>query len=161
MEELREKQHKRGWLITAVTLMLLSACLAAALTFALLNNNRTLAAVERTHEQNLYELGDNLHNIEVNLSKLMVAPDGKYAAVLLTDVYSEAMAAEKALSALPVDWHASEEAAGFFNRVADFAAGRADQRQRGVGGATQVGYPQDHVGKTVRLPLPRRRTHAA
>lgn len=105
----------------SVSLMLATAVLGAALTFTLMHNNKTLNAVERTHEQNLYELGDNLNNIEVNLSKLMIAPDGTFAVTLLTDVYSEALAAEKALASLPIDWHASEEAAGFFNRVADFA----------------------------------------
>ncbi|MCI8459569.1 MAG: hypothetical protein HFE46_07905 [Clostridia bacterium] len=122
MERQRETQKKRGWLITSVSLMLLSACLMTSLTFALLHNSKTQQAVERTHEQNLYELGDNLTNVEINLSKLMVAPDGQYAAVLLTDIYSSALAAEKALASLPVDWHAAEDAAGFLNRVADFAA---------------------------------------
>lgn len=119
--EHRKEKHSKGWLITSVSLMLFSVCLAVSLVFSLAHNGRTQQALERTYEQNLYELGDNLNNIEVNLSKLMIAPEGRFATVLLTDVYSEALAAEKALSSLPVDWHDSESAASFLNKVADFA----------------------------------------
>lgn len=112
---------KRGWIVTAIALMVLTVCLAAATAFALSYNNKNMQATERTHEQNLYELGDNLNNLEVNLSKLMIAPDGEFTATLLTDVYSEAQAAEKALASLPLDWHSSENAAGFLNQLADFS----------------------------------------
>ncbi len=137
MEQQRIQTRKRGWIVTSIALMLLSACLMAAVTFSLAHNTRALRAVERTYEQNLYDLSDNLNNIEVNLSKLMIAPEGRFATALLTDVYSEAQAAEKAFASLPVDWHASEEAAGFLNRVADFAI---SYQQALIGGRTGKGY---------------------
>lgn len=121
MEKHRIEKRKRGWIVTSVSLMLLTACLGISLVFALGNNNAAQQAVERTHEQNLYDLADNLNNLEVNLSKLMIAPDGKFAASLLTDVYGEAVSAERALSALPIDSHSAENASGFLNQVADFA----------------------------------------
>ena len=86
MEQQRIQTRKRGWIVTSIALMLLSACLMAAVTFSLAHNTRALRAVERTYEQNLYDLSDNLNNIEVNLSKLMIAPEGRFATALLTDV---------------------------------------------------------------------------
>lgn len=121
MEQTIVRKKNVGWMITAVSLMLFSVCLVVSLAFALGNNGRAQDAVERGYERNLYDLGDNLSNLEVNLSKLMIAPDGKYATVLLTDVYSEALAANKSLSMLPIDGHAAEDASGFLNQVADFA----------------------------------------
>lgn len=121
MEQTIVRKKNVGWMITAVSLMLFSVCLVVSLAFALGSNSRAQDAVERGYEQNLYDLGDNLSNLEVNLSKLMIAPDGKYATVLLTDVYSEALAANKSLSMLPIDGHAAEDASGFLNQVADFA----------------------------------------
>ncbi len=120
MEQKKQKTSK-GWIVTSVSLMLFSLCLVVAVSFSLMHNSKTMHAVERGYEQKLYDLGDNMSNIEVNLSKLMIAPEGKYATILLTDIYSEALAAEKALSDLPIDWHASENAASFLNQVADFA----------------------------------------
>lgn len=121
MEHLRVEKQKKGWIVTSIALMLFSACLVCAVAFGLSNNNKALRAVERTYEQNLYDLGDNLNNIEINLSKVMIAPEGKYTTALLTDIYSSALAAEKALSSMPIDWHSSEDAASFLNKVADFA----------------------------------------
>ncbi len=117
--------------------------------FSLAHNARAQQALERTYEQNLYELGDNLSNIEVNLSKLMVAPEGRFATTLLTDVYSEALAAEKALSSLPVDWHDSENAAGFLNQVADFAV---SYQQALIAGKTGNNYAEtvENMYVTVR-----------
>ncbi len=121
MEIQRVEKRRKGWIITSVALMLFSAVLAAAVWFASMNNNMNKQTVERSYEQNLYDLSDNLDNLEVNLSKLMVAPSGKYAATLLTDVYNQALGAEKSLSLLPIDWHESESTASFLNKVADFA----------------------------------------
>ena len=95
MEQTIVRKKNVGWMITAVSLMLFSVCLVVSLAFALGNNGRAQDAVERGYERNLYDLGDNLSNLEVNLSKLMIAPDGKYATVLLTDVYSEALRSEE------------------------------------------------------------------
>lgn len=119
--EKKTETKNRGWIVASVALMLLSACLTASIAFALSHNNKALSRVERAYEQSLYDLSDNLNNIEVNLSKLMVAPGGTFAATLLTDVYSEALAAEKAFSALPVDAHEAEKASAFFNQIADFS----------------------------------------
>ena len=119
--EQKIERKKRGWLITAVSLMVFSVCVTASLAVALMHNDRAQKIIENTYEQNLYDFNDNLNNIEVNLSKLMVAPDGKYAMSLLTDVYSEAQAASKALDNLPVFWHDTEETEGVLNRIADFA----------------------------------------
>lgn len=133
MEKTKVKQNRTGWIIASVALMLFSACLAVSFMFALSNNNKAQQAIERNYEQNLYDLGDNLSNLEVNLSKLMMAPDGKFATVLLSDVYNEALAANKSLSQLPVDWHSAEDASGFLNKVADFAI--SYQRSLASGGS--------------------------
>lgn len=121
MVKTEEKRRFGGWAITAIALMLLSAILIFALSTALINNKKSSAALERTYEQNLYDLSDNLNNVEVNLSKLMVAPEGKFAAELLTDVYGGALAAEKALATLPIDFSQSQQTSAFLNKIADFA----------------------------------------
>ena len=119
--EIRTERKKIGWMVTAISLMVLTAALITAVAVGYGYNGRATEKIERTYKQNLYDLGDNLNNIEINLSKLMVAPEGNFAASLLTDVYSEAIAAEKALSSLPIDSRDSENAASFLNKVADFS----------------------------------------
>ena len=116
-----EKTKKPIGLITAVvTLSVITACLCFAFFMTTMHNDRNKAAVERSFEQSVYELGDNMQNLEVDLSKLMVLGEGKFTATLLTDVYNRASAASRALSALPVDYHETENAASFLNKVADF-----------------------------------------
>lgn len=116
-----QKSKSKGWMIACIALIVFSVCATTALFVTGAHNKKLQASVERGYEQGLYDLGDNLNNMEVNLSKLMIAPDGKYAAVLLSDVYNEALSAERALSDLPIDWEDAQELSHFFNRVADFA----------------------------------------
>ena len=52
--EHRKEKHSKGWLITSVSLMLFSVCLAVSLVFSLAHNGRTQQALESTYEQNLY-----------------------------------------------------------------------------------------------------------
>ena len=89
MNEVRKSKSK-GWMIACIALIVFSVCATAALFATGVHNRKMQAAVERGYEQGLYDLSDNLNNMEVDLSKLMVSPDGKYATVLLTDVYNEA-----------------------------------------------------------------------
>nr|MDE7396047.1 germination protein YpeB [Clostridiales bacterium] len=120
--QIREDVKKKpvGFITAIVTLSVIVACLCFGFLATLMHNNRNKEAVERTYEQNVYDLGDNLENLEIDLSKLMVSGNGKLTATLLTDVYSRATAAERALSTLPVDFHEAENAAAFLNKVADF-----------------------------------------
>lgn len=120
--QIREDVKKKpiGFITAIVTLSVIMACLCFGFLVTLMHNNRNKEAVERTYEQNVYDLGDNLENLEIDLSKLMISGDGDLTAMLLTDVYSRAIAAERALSTLPVDYHESENAAAFLNKVADF-----------------------------------------
>lgn len=143
--EIKTERKKIGWMVTAIALMVLSGVLIAAVAVGYSYNASAAKKIERTYEQNLYDLGDNLNNIEINLSKLMVAPEGRFAATLLTDVYSEAIAAEKALSSLPIDSRDSENAASFLNKVADFSVSyqRAiinGNRTRGYGDTLESMY---------------------
>lgn len=134
--EIRENTKKKpvGLITAVVTLSVIVACLCVGFLATHMHNNRNKAAIERTYEQNVFDLGDNLENIEVNLSKLMVSGNGSVTAMLLTDVYSEALAAERALSTLPVDYHEAENAAAFLNKVADFSISyqRALMQKRAV-----------------------------
>ena len=118
--EYETKKKPVGLVTAVVTLSVITACLCFAFCMTVMHNNRNKAAVERSFEQSVYELGDNMQNLEVDLSKLMVLGEGNLTATLLTDVYNRASAASRALASLPVDYHETENTASFLNKVADF-----------------------------------------
>lgn len=87
--------------------------------------------LEAGYVRAFYNLTDSVNNLEVNLSKLMVA-DGKAESVpIINDVNAQAEMAVMSLSDLPMDYGNVRKAAKYFNQVGDWCRTYAGAAAKG------------------------------
>lgn len=76
--------------------------------------------LEYVYERNLYELTDNINNIESNLSKLKVATDAKVQERYLANVVALANSAQNNIATLPIEHNAINKTTTFINQLSGF-----------------------------------------
>lgn len=72
------------------------------------------------YQRAMYDVKDNLNNIELNLSKMLAAENQKINIEIAGDVSRQTQSASDNLMALPMDYHSVEGANKFLNQVGDF-----------------------------------------
>ncbi len=101
-------------------LLILAAILIAGFVIAANKNAETNQRLNGAYQRAMYEVKDNLNNIEINLSKLIAAGDGKLGVEIAGDVARQSQSASDNLKNLPMDYHSVESANKFLNQVGDF-----------------------------------------
>lgn len=76
--------------------------------------------LEYVYQRNLYELTDNINNIESNLSKLKVALDSQVQQKYLANIIAEANAAQNNMATLPIEHNAINDTTTFINQLSGF-----------------------------------------
>lgn len=100
-------------------LLILAAIMIAAFAVAAAEHAKASERLNITYQRALYDVKDNLNNIEINLSK-MLAGGKKLNIEIAGDVSRQSRSASDSLKNLPMDYHSIEEANKFLNQVGDF-----------------------------------------
>lgn len=111
---------KRVLIVFTVCLTVLSAVLATQLIVVGAANDRNKRDLENVYKSSVLSLGDSLDNLEVNMSKLMVARGSGENRELITDTYRHAETAAQSISVLPLSFENITSTTKFFNQVGDW-----------------------------------------
>jgi len=76
--------------------------------------------LEYVYERNLFELIDNINNVESNLSKLQVSSSKTVQSKYLATLVAEANSAQNNLSALPIEHNAISSTTNLINQLSGF-----------------------------------------
>lgn len=121
---MRSTEKKRNYpllLIAAVAaLFVLSAVLIAGTVVINGESSKRQNALESVYSRALYDMCDSVNNLEVNLSKLMVASSEAESVSIINETLAQAELAESSLSALPLDMGNIRKTSKYFNQVGDW-----------------------------------------
>ena len=123
-------------ILTVVILLL------AMLGYAQFRRVRALTlTVSANYQKALYEAGELMSGVQLNLEKLLVSGSGAYMQTLLTEIGRQADGVQDNLSGLPPGDAALEGAVKFVNQVGDYARVLND-RLAGGGALTEADRTQ-------------------
>lgn len=107
---------KRAFIITVSIL----SCIIIAMTIALFSTNSTLndtsMNLENLYQRSFYDLVNNVNNMEVEVSKLMVTNDSTSQQKSLAKLKQQSSDAENSLSLLPINENVLEKTTRFMNQ---------------------------------------------
>ena len=108
---------KKAFIITVSIL----SCVVLILGIYLFTTSTTLtatsASLENLYQRSFYELVNNVNNMEVELSKLMVSSDSTSQQKGLTKLKQQSSEAENSLSLLPLDAQVLAQTSDFMNQL--------------------------------------------
>ncbi len=117
---------KKGWIITASVLG--GVVLAGAITWGGISISNTMNALgeyktqlEFVYERNLYELSDNINNIESNLAKLKVSTDPQVQERYLASIVALSNTAQNNIAVLPIEHNAINDTITFVNQLSGYS----------------------------------------
>lgn len=106
--------------IVITTLAFLAAFLITGIIIINGNSQTNRNALENNYQRSMYLMTDSVNNLEVNLSKVMVAGNTEESLHLLSDTASLAELSEASLSTLPLSRENTVQASKYFNQVNDW-----------------------------------------
>ncbi|MBO5102696.1 MAG: germination protein YpeB [Clostridia bacterium] len=116
---------RKGWIITASVLG--AVLVAGAITWTGISLGTTMNALgqyktqlEYVYERNLYELTENINNIESNLSKLKVSTDSQVQERYLASTVALANTAQNNIAVLPIEHNSINDTISFVNQLSGF-----------------------------------------
>lgn len=117
---------KKAWKI--ITISLVGVILAGAVVFTGVSLGMTTNALgqyknqlEYVYERNLYELTDNINNIESNLGKLKNSTDAQVQERYLASIVALANTAQDNIATLPIEHNAINDTVQFVNQVSGYS----------------------------------------
>ncbi len=116
----KKKAGTRTWALAAGA-GVFALVLLAGVVALFIDNLNAKRELENIYERTFYELTDATSNLEMSLSKMLVATDDGQSSVLSMDVYRNAETALDAITRLPLQRVDVEGAEKFFNQVGDFS----------------------------------------
>ncbi|MDR3318560.1 MAG: germination protein YpeB [Clostridiales bacterium] len=131
----REKPPAAAWiiigLVTAIT------ALALALTAAFVRQRETVGALESMYKKSYYDTADELGNLEVKLSKILVSGSSAQQARLAAEIWKQSGETQINLAQLPIDEQAITRALKFVNQLGDYSGYLNNRIQNGGGLAAE------------------------
>lgn len=116
---------KKTWMILGI--VSLSILLAGAITWTGISLSMTTNALgqyksqlEYVYERNLYELTDNINNIESNLGKLKVCTDAQVQERYLASLVALSNTAQNNIATLPIEHNAINDTTKFVNQLSGY-----------------------------------------
>ena len=119
IESIRRSNRRKTIALIVVASIFFAALIGWIVTLQI-ENKRQRTRLENMYERTFYELTDATNNLELNLSKLLVAYSREQISALAMETYKHAEAALDAVTRLPLNRVNSSDAEKFFNQVADF-----------------------------------------
>lgn len=111
---------RKVFITVIVCLSILSALLLGELAVVSIANDNNKRTLENVYKSSIYDLGDSLDNLQVNMSKLMVSRGDENSRELITDTYRQAETAAQSVSKLPLSFENITSTVKFFNQVGDW-----------------------------------------
>ena len=103
---------------TVAALAVLAAVLIAGTVLINGESSERKNGLDNMYSSAFYDLSDSANNIEVNLSKLMIAGGKKESVTVINDTTAQAELASSSLSRLPLEPDNVEKTVKFYNQVA-------------------------------------------
>lgn len=119
IESIRRSNRRKTIALIVVAAIFVAAMIGWIVSLEI-ENKRQRTRLENMYERTFYELTDATSNLELNLSKLLVAYSREQSSTLSMETYKHAEAALDAITRLPLNRVNSADAEKFFNQVADF-----------------------------------------
>ena len=123
---MENKSKKKGWIIGSTVFA--GVVLAAAVAWTGINLGMTTNALgqyktqlEYVYERNLYELTDNVNNIESNLSKLKVSTDAEVQERYLASLVALSNTAQNNIATLPIEHNSITDTVKFVNQLSGYS----------------------------------------
>ncbi len=121
MRTVERKRRSNIFLIAAlVGFMVLSGVMIAGTSIINAESVNRKNTLENMYSRALYDMCDSVNNLEVNLSKLMVASSKAESVPIINDTIAQAELAESSLSGLPLDMNNIVKTSKYFNQVGDW-----------------------------------------
>lgn len=105
---------------TVAALAVLAAVLIAGTVLINGESSERKNGLDNMYSSAFYDLSDSANNIEVNLSKLMIAGGKKESVTVINDTTAQAELASSSLSRLPLEPDNVEKTVKFYNQVGDW-----------------------------------------
>lgn len=139
-------KNKRIPLTALAAILALSAFAAVAVGGAAAINSESVrrkTTLDGLYGSAFYDLCDSVNNLEINLSKLMIAGGNKDCVPLIDDVNAQAELAENSLARLPIGVGEARRTGKYFNQVADWCRSYASVIADGGDGSTFRSQAED------------------
>lgn len=131
---MKRERKRKGFLMLSAVIALSTLSAIAILGLAVVG--RTSAerknALDSAYSRAFYDMCDSANNLEVNLSKLMVASSKTESLALINDTTAQAELAENSLSALPVSYEEVIKTSKYLNQVSDWSRSYATAVVKGA-----------------------------
>ncbi len=131
---MKRERKRNGFLMMSAVIGLGLLSVLAILGLAVVGKTAAerKSALESGYRRAFYDMCDSANNLEINLSKLMVATAKRESLALVNDTTAQAELAENSLSALPIDYGEVIKTSKYLNQVSDWSRSYASAI---VGGA--------------------------
>lgn len=108
---------KKAFIITVSILSTIILVMGIYLWTTAANLNATSASLENLYQRSFYELVNNVNNMEVEMSKLMVSNDSTSQQKILSSLKQQTSDAENSLSLLPLNAKVLAQTSDFMNQL--------------------------------------------
>ncbi len=119
IEEIKRRSRRKTIALCVIAAIFVAALIGWIVSLEI-ENKKQRTRLENMYERTFYELTDATNNLELNLSKLLVAYSREQSSALTLETYKHSQAALDAVTRLPLYRVNSSDAEKFFNQVADF-----------------------------------------
>ncbi|MBE7087367.1 MAG: hypothetical protein E7369_03610 [Clostridiales bacterium] len=122
----RQENKKRrhgfgGWIVATVTLGVASVLLASALTFMMVNPSTNGDLLEAGYSKSFYDTIEQVDNIDLNLSKILVTKDSGAMQKYLVDTAINSELAENDFQQLPIHDESKFFTTKLINQIGDYS----------------------------------------
>lgn len=119
-EQVKTKQRYTLLMSVVIALFVIIAGLAFVIIGLAVQNKETKGMLENTYQKSLYDMTDNLNDIEMKLSKLMVSNSRTKRTELASDIWMQSSTAESNLGQLPLEHGSINKTSKFVNQLGDY-----------------------------------------
>lgn len=128
LQKRKDKQKRKeqnrgrgGWLAAVVSLGITTVALACALTLTFLIPQEADISMETGYRRAFYDAVEQVDNMDLNLSKILVSKDQKSMQTYLVDLAINSELAENDLNQLPLQDQSRQYTAKLINQIGDYA----------------------------------------
>lgn len=122
-DKIMKRESKKGYLLfsAVIAFMVLSALTITGLAVVNHASSNRKNELENNYSRAFYDMCDSVNNLEINLSKLMVASGKTESLAIINDTTAVAEIAENSLSDLPLSYEQTIKTSKYFNQVSDWS----------------------------------------
>ncbi|MCQ2386946.1 MAG: germination protein YpeB [Clostridia bacterium] len=114
-------KKKSGLIYAVVSLGIATLVLASVLTFNFLMPSKSDKALESEYRKSFYDTAEQVDNIDLNMSKIIVSKDRSAVQTYLTDLAINSELCERDLQSLPLEDESKFYTTKLINQIGDYA----------------------------------------